>query len=81
MSKTKENLARQIYYACEQHGIRAAWSNPRNGESVVVSHNPEGALLVTFKLGDNVLSSMVRTLFEAAGDVEKWVLAGCTFPY
>lgn len=81
MSKTKDNLARQIFFACEQNNVRASWTNPRNGESVVVSHNPEGALLVTFKLGDYVLSSMQRTLFEAAEDVEKWVLAGCTFPY
>ena len=82
MSKTKDNLARQIFFACGQNDIRASWVNPRNGESVVVSMSRESGLyLVAFKIGDSVLSSMERTLFEAAEDVEKWVLAGCAFPY
>ena len=82
MSTTKENLARQIYFARGQHDCSATWR--KGDESVTVSNRRENGLnvlLVTFKCGGYVLSSMERGLYDAAGDVEKWVDAGCTFPY
>lgn len=82
MSTTKDNLARQIYFACGQHELRASWSNPHNHESVRVEIGTDGLYSVSFWLGLHLLSAMGgRTLFDAAEDVEKWIAAGCTFPY
>lgn len=86
--ENKNEIKRQIFFACYENEARLQYTGPDKQESVRVELDPwkresnEEIYMVSFWVGNNILSGMDSLTLDAATEsVCKWFENGCSFPY